>query len=40
MGVKDEYLMCLLDQVSLSALWWILGEYCMSVFGKVSLTVL
>ena len=32
--------MCLLDQVSLSALWWVLGEYWMSVFGKVSLTVL
>ena len=28
--------MCLLDQVSPSALWWVLGEYWMSVFGKVS----
>ena len=40
MGVKDEYLMCLLDKVSLSALWWVLGGYCMYILGKVLLRVL
>ena len=32
--------MCVFGRVSLSALWWVLGEYWMSVFGKVSLSAL
>jgi hypothetical protein len=32
----DIYVFSLLGQVSLSVVWRVLGEYWMSVFGKVS----